>query len=132
MSPSRKLLGALSITGLVLVYLFQQLDVAAMAGVSVPIHKFLFNRTIRFLLNDVFMIGVIYALFGERKYVVFALYVQLAGIVLFLLPYFALKLYFPAYNGPLISHLHRLILNPILLILLVLAFYYQRAQEKRR
>jgi exosortase F-associated protein len=119
-------IGTFCIGGLVAVFLFQRWDIAGMIGVDAPIIRFLFNRTIRFLLNDAFTIGLIYALFVERKYLIFALYVQLAGIVLFLLPYFVLKIYLPSYNGPLISFLHRLIVNPTLLMLLIPAFYYQK------
>jgi exosortase F-associated protein len=123
----RWLIGIACVTGLVLVYLFQKMDPA---GVLFPetgsLNRFLINRSIRFLLNDAFMIGLIYALFEERKYVIFALWVQLAGIIFFLIPYFILKVYFPGYNGPMISYLHRLILNPTLLLLLIPAFYYQK------
>jgi hypothetical protein len=124
---NRWLIGSACAIGLVVVYLFQKLDPAgALFPELSSIHKFLVNRTIRFILNDAFMIGIIYALFVERKYVIFALWVQLAGVILFLIPYFVLKLYFPGYNGPLISYLHRLILNPTLLLLLIPAYYYQR------
>jgi exosortase F-associated protein len=126
----RWIIGVLCVSGLLLVYLFQRLDPAAyLVSGGTTLTKFLLNRLIRFLLNDLFMIGLIYSLFPQRKYVVFALWVQLAGVVLFLLPYFALKIYFPGYNGPLISYLHRLILNPTLLLLLIPAYYYQ---EKAR
>jgi exosortase F-associated protein len=127
----RWLIGLLSIAGLLAVYLFQKTDVAAIFHLENPLHRFMVNRTIRFLLNDFFMIGLIYALFRERKYVVFALWVQLAGVIFFLLPYFCLKLYFPSYNGPLISYLHRLILNPTLLLLLIPAFYFQRFNQRQ-
>jgi exosortase F-associated protein len=122
----RWVIGTLAVFGLVAVFLFQKMNPAGALGFTVASHAFLVNRTIRFLLNDIFMIGLIYALFVERKYVVFALWVQLAGVVFFLIPYFVLKLYFPSYNGPLISYLHRLILNPTLLLLLIPAFYYQK------
>jgi exosortase F-associated protein len=105
--------------------------VASLAGFEgKDVHRFLINRTIRFLANDFLMVGLIYALFRERKYVVFALWVQIAGLVFFLIPYFILKLRFPMYNGPLISYLHRLIMNPTLLLLLIPAFYYQRSQHR--
>ena len=127
---TRIVVGILCASGLVAVYLFQRIDVADYLGVeSAHIYKFLINRSIRFLLNDALAIGVIYALFKERKYVIFSLYVQVIGVVLFLLPYFVLKIYFPAYNGPLISFLHRIILNPTLLMLLIPAFYYQRKKS---
>ena len=120
----RIIIGVLSILGLIGVYLFQRTDVAAYFGSdSGNVTRFIINRTIRFLLNDLFAIGVIYALFVERKYLIFSLWVQVAGVVLFLVPYFILKLNFPSYNGPLISYLPRLILNPTLLLLLIPAFY---------
>ena len=131
MKELRIVIGILSVAGLVAVFLFQEIDVAAHLGSDASaINRFLINRTIRFLLNDAFAIGIIYALFVEKKYVIFSLYVQLAGVVLFLIPYFILKLYFPAYNGPMISFLHRLVLNPTLLMLLIPAFYYQRKLER--
>ena len=125
----RVVVGLCCMGGLVAVFLFQRFDIAGLMGIEASINRFLMNRTIRFLLNDALTIGLIYALFVERKYVIFAIYVQLAGVVLFLLPYFILKIYFPSYNGPLISFLHRLIVNPTLLLLLIPAFYYQRAQN---
>lgn len=124
-------MGVASMIGLVVVFVFQHVNAAAWLGwAGSPLQTFLINRAIRFLLNDVFALGLIYALFFYRKYVVFAIYVQLAGVLLFLLPYFLLKLYWPAYNGPLISYLHRLILNPTLLLLLIPAFYYQQYSTK--
>lgn len=108
-------------------YLFQRFNLANIFGFQADgITNFLINRAIRFVLNDLFMLGIIYALFRERKYLVFALWVQLFGIVFLLLPYFVLKIYHPSYNGPLLSFLHRLVLNPTLLVLLIPAFYYQR------
>jgi exosortase F-associated protein len=124
----RIFVGALAAAGLVAVFLFQRFDVAQYWHLAdSALGRFLVNRAIRFMVNDVLAIALIYALFYERKYVLFAVWVQLAGVVLFLLPYFVLKVYFPAYNGPLLSFLHRLILNPTLLLLLIPAFYYQRS-----
>jgi exosortase F-associated protein len=128
---TRVFIGSFCVAGLVLVFLFQRIDIAGALGAESIIHKFLINRSIRFLVNDALAIGLIYALFMERKYVIFSVYVQLAGMVLFLFPYFILKIYYPAYNGPLISFLHRLILNPTLLMLLIPAFYYQRSLKQK-
>ena len=125
----RVFVGGLSMAGLVAVFLFQRIDVAEFLGIETLINKFLINRTLRFLLNDAFAFGLIYALFQDRKYLIFAFYVQILGMILFLLPYFVLKIYWPRYNGPLISFLHRLILNPTLLMLLIPAFYYQRKRH---
>lgn len=124
------IIGTLCAAGLAAVYLFQRIDLAALLGLAdTKMQRFLVNRTIRFLLNDAFMIGIIYALFREKKYLLFAIWVQLAGIVFLLIPYFILKVRFPNYNGPLINFLHRLILNPTLMILLIPAFYMQRKKN---
>lgn len=123
----RIVLGIVSVAGLIVVFLFQRINIAAAMEVSDhQIYQFIINRSIRFLLNDFLTIGLIYALFAERKYMIFALWVQGIGIVFFLIPYFILKIQYPAYNGPLLSFLHRLILNPTLLLLLIPAFYYQK------
>jgi len=115
--------------GLIAVFLFQR-DLAEGSIFSRDkFTVFVINRTLRFLLNDLFAIGLVYALFEKRKYVIFSLYVQLAGVVLFLIPYFIAKYHYPYYNGPMINFLHRLILNPTLLLLLIIAFYYQKRVE---
>ena len=122
----RIVLGALSVAGLILIFLFQRQDVASLVGVEKNIWNFFLNRSIRFLLNDLLAVVLIYALFVERKYVLFAIGLQVFGLVFVLLPYFVIKFNFPAYNGPLVSFLHRLVLNPLLILLLIPAFYYQR------
>ena len=124
--PGRILLLVLGMAGLLLIFLYQRTDFVGNLGAFTPGAKYIINRAIRFLLNDACMLLVIGSLFPERKYIVFAVWVQLIGLFLFLIPYFLLKLYFPHYNGPLISFLHRLVVNPVLLFLLVPAFFYQR------
>ncbi len=122
----RILLAAISVSGLLLVFLFQRQDVAALLGMESTFWRFIINRSIRFMINDALAILLIYALFYERKYVLFSVWVQVLGMVFILIPYFIIKFNFPSYNGPLISFLHRLILNPTLLLLLIPAFYYQK------
>ncbi len=122
----RFVLAVVSVSGLMLVFLFQRQDVALILGAEDHFWRFIINRSIRFILNDALAILLIYALFYERKYVVFSVWVQLFGMVFVLIPYFILKFNFPSYNGPLVSFLHRLVLNPTLLLLLIPAFYYQR------
>jgi exosortase F-associated protein len=123
---TRIVLAALAVAGLVMVFLFQRIDVGAVAGIDNASWKFIVNRSIRFLLNDALAILLIYALFQERKYVVFSIWVQLFGMFFILVPYFIIKFNFPYYNGPLVSFLHRLVLNPTILLLLIPAFYYQK------
>lgn len=132
-STIRWIAGCAGVGGLAFVFLFQNINVAAYLLNDVqPITLFLINRSIRFFLNDLFAILLIYALFPYRQYIIFALWTQLIGTVFILVPYFILKLNFPTYNGPLLSFLHRLILNPTLILLLIPAFYYQRSAHRNK
>ena len=115
-----------SLLGLICVYLYQRLDVAAALGIKTEMWNFITNRSIRFLLNDLLGILLIYALFQERRFVWFALLVQVFGLIFVLAPYFFIRFKYPELNGPLISFLHRLVFNPILVLLLIPAFYYQK------
>lgn len=131
MSGNQKLLrlsvGIACAVGLIFIFLFQRFDLAGWMGLQTGnTARFVVNRSIRFLLNDLFAIGLIFALFYERKYMIFAIVVQVIGMVVFLIPYFLLKIEYPGYNGPMISFLHRLVLNPTLLLLLIPAFYVQK------
>lgn len=121
----RYLIIAVSLLGLVLVYLFQR-DIQTFFNQAFDSKyiSFAVARTTRFVINDLLVVLLIYGLFNNRKYVIFALYVQVAGIVLILMPYLTIK-YFTNYNGPLVSYMHRLIVNPLLMLLLIPAFYYQ-------
>src|SRR5258708_1467294 len=99
--------------GLLIIFLFQQTDLATWIGIEDSSLKFIFNKSIRFLMNDFLVIGLIYSIFGELKFVIFALWVQAFGLIFILVPYFLIKLVWHTGNGPLISFLHRLVINPI-------------------
>ncbi|MBL7863228.1 MAG: exosortase F system-associated protein [Cyclobacteriaceae bacterium] len=122
--------GVASVGGLVLVFVFQHFSFAEAASIqATPLTLFFINRTARFLLNDALAIVLIWSLFNNRRYVIFAIWVQVFGLVFFLLPYFMLKAWHPGYDGPLVSFMHRLVLNPTLLLLLIPAFYYQSRKQ---
>lgn len=126
----RWLIGLSSVAGLLLLFLFQRINFAAMLHLDGATAMFIFNKTLRFVVNDVLMIGIIFSLFAQKRFILFALAVQVIGIVFILIPYFVLKLYFHTGNGPLISFLHRLILNPTLMALLIPAFWLQTRNHK--
>lgn len=116
---------------LVLVYLFQHLNyIAILLGQNVqnvgPKTVFSINKTIRFIINDTMTVLVIYAVFYNRKYVVFAIAVQVFGLLVLLPTYLVFKWHYPGYNGPMINYLHRLTLNPVLLMMLIPVFMFQR------
>lgn len=132
--------------GLFLIYLFQDyLDFYAILfefkapenlGYAsefkdVEVLPFVVNKTFRYLLNDLFAIAIIYAIFEEKKYVRFAFYVLLFGLLVLLPTYIVVYLLQPEGFSSMLGHLHRVVMNPVLMMLLIPAFFYQRrmAQE---
>lgn len=129
LQPDRKLrimLIILSSTSLGIVFLGQRWDYSALLGLNTDYQiQFIANRIIRFLINDNLVLLLIYAIFYDKKYVKFGLAVEAFGFFFLLIPYFILKYSFEI-NPMYISFIHRLIINPTLMILLIPAIYIQR------
>lgn len=145
MSPQRWILLVGGLTGLVAVYVLQDfLNFYAVffrgQWPPPPLHygisyqdlealPFAVNKIMRYLVNDLLSIAVIYAIFGQRSYVRFAMYVLLFGLVVLVPLYIYLYLQQPAGFSSMLSHLHRLVMNPVLMLLLIPAFLYQRRMQ---
>ena len=128
-------LALLAILMLVLMYMLQRTNyciiIYTTVGLELPSTntQFIFNRTLRFLINDLSVILLIYAIFESRGLVKIAFLVQLFGLLVVLPFYFYFKLMLEGpseISSPLLSFVHRIIVNPILMLLLIPAFYYQR------
>ena len=120
---------------LVLVFLFQKFSYyhffAGIVGYSGHVHEytvFIINKTTRLLINDTTCLVLIYALFYNTKYIRLGAFVQLIEMFLILPAYFIVKLNLEGdseISSPLLSQFHRLIVNPTLMILLIIGFFYQ-------
>ena len=112
------------------VYLFQRFDYAALVSDAWhPNVVFVVNRTVRLILNDVACMLLIFAIFQRRQYLVVAFYVFLFELFILLPVYFAIKLSLEGdteISSPLLSFIHRLIVNPMLMVVLMGGFFYQR------
>jgi hypothetical protein len=137
----KPLLISMALLVLVGVFIFQRFNYTVAFTSSLPpalqIENanavFVINRTIRLILNDLACMALIYGLFGKRQYLVLAFYVFLIELF-FLLPlYFVIKLTLEGdaeLSSPLLSHFHRLIVNPLLMLLLMAGLLYQRIRAK--
>lgn len=83
------------------------------------------NKTFRYLLNDIFSILIIQGIFLKKSYTRFAFVLMAFGLFILLPVYF--YIYFLAVPGfsSMISHFHRIVLNPVLMMLLIPALWYQ-------
>lgn len=124
-----------AVGGLVAVYLGQRTDLFGwlFPAAAHPSLAFVFNKTIRFLLNDSFCLLLVWLIFGGGSYVRVAFIVFLFEFCVLLPLYFGLKLMLEGpgeISSPLLSQLHRLIVNPTLMILLMAGFYYQQTRRR--
>lgn len=123
-------------TGIILlgiVYIFQRINLAGVAGDLPPNVIFIINRTLRLILNDLACFLIIFALFQERKYLKIAFLAFLLELLVILPAYLIIKLTLEGdseISSPLLSQVHRLIVNPMLMILLMAGFIYQRYIKK--
>jgi exosortase F-associated protein len=116
---------------LVSVYIFQRVNLTSVMDTSNlhPNTSFIVNRTLRMLLNDIACFLLIYAIFKERKYLKVAFWLFLAELFIVLPVYLVLKLLLEGdseISSPLLSQIHRLIVNPTLMIVLIAGFVYQK------
>jgi exosortase F-associated protein len=135
-SRERLTLMAIALGGIALVFLFQGVDILSLCSSCTfhPYTHFVVRKTVRVLLNDSLMLLFIHALFRDRSVTRLAWYIQLVDTLVLLPIYLIVKL---SYEGdaeismPLLSQLHRLIVNPTLMVLLIPAVYYQRIRAKQ-
>jgi len=132
----RTLIFFLCFLGLVTVYMFQQYSYAHFfyKDITSPQMIFIINKSARLILNDTLCLGLIYAVYYKANYVKLGSLVQLVEMLVLLPLYFYFKLTLEGdseISSPLLSQIHRLIVNPMLMILLMIGFYYQMRITKK-
>ncbi len=133
---------ALSLVVLLTVYLFQRVSYAAVMNevlpevlqIVNPNTVFIVNKTVRLILNDLACIIIIYAIFEKRMYLKASFYLFLVELFVMLPVYLIMKLNLEGtseLSSPLLSQIHRLIVNPLLMFLLMMGFVYQRLTREK-
>ncbi|WP_127121204.1 exosortase F system-associated membrane protein [Chryseotalea sanaruensis] len=139
MLPSYSRLAWMLLSFLVLagVYLLQDafsLNQSLALGLSAET-DFVLKKLIRIVLNDTAALVLIYAWFYDAKITRLAFLLQLVDTFILLPVYLVLKLSIEGtaeISVPLLSQLHRLIVNPTLIILLIPAIYFQRIMYSQK
>jgi exosortase F-associated protein len=129
-SKTRALYSILAITTLIALYIFQRFNYADLISTSfVPNTQFIINRTIRFFFNDLAVILLIYAIYSNKALLKIAFSIQLIEMLVILPLYFYIKLTLEGsseISSPLLSFIHRIVVNPIIMLLLIPAFWFQK------
>lgn len=88
--------------------------------------KLFFSMGFRFYLNSIISIGLLKMLFDDSKVVKFSIFLYSVFGILFMVTFFFILLKFGETNKMNLFYIRRFIIQPILLILFIPAFYYQK------
>lgn len=133
----RWMMGFLALLILLLVFIFQHFSYAHLVNLILPDRwsmtnpnlVFAVNRVFRMILNDLACLLLIHAIFRETRYVKAAFILFLVELFIILPLYLAVKLTLEGnseISSPFLSQIHRMIVNPLLMFLLMAGFVYQR------
>lgn len=130
MSNKRILYLIIAITTLIALYIFQRFNYSELiSSTLLPNTQFIINRTIRFFFNDLAVILLIYAIYNNKALLKIAFGIQLVEMLIILPIYFYIKLSLEGaseISSPLLSFIHRIVVNPIIMLLLIPAFWFQK------
>ncbi|WP_353083714.1 exosortase F system-associated protein [Flavobacterium sp.] len=88
--------------------------------------KLFFSMGFRFYLNSIISIGLLKVLFDDSKVVKFSIFLYSVFGILFMVTFFFIILKFGETNKMNLFYIRRFIIQPLLLILFIPAFYYQK------
>lgn len=132
----RWIVGSIGFIAITAVYLFHNYNIGGTFFSQVSQEaRFILGKTFRFLVNDAASLMIIAALFNGRKYLRIGYLLFLFELLVLLPVYFFLKLYLEGdseISSPLLSQLHRLIVNPLLMLILIVGFFIQEHKTKSR
>lgn len=132
-NPGRIVLIALAIVGLMLSFLLQQVDLLHYTQINAhPYVHFGIRKAVRVVINDMCMLLLIRLWFNNNAITKLAWNVLLIDTLVLLPIYLALKLVLEGDNeisSPLLSQLHRVIVNPTLMILIIPGVYFHRLKS---
>ena len=100
-------------------------------GKSLPDYegfKLFLNTFLRYFLNTIFSILLIFQIFKEKKLVVFVSWLYLFLFVVLAVIYFGL-LYSKTSDYLVLFYVRRFLIQPLFLVLFIPAFYYQRKSK---
>jgi exosortase F-associated protein len=90
---------------------------------------FLMGLLFRYGLNSVLSLGLIYVLFKDLLMIKFASFLYLFFFVALIVLFFSIIYYSGSHNNWLLFYVRRFLIQPILVLLFIPAFYYQKVNK---
>ncbi|MDP2088781.1 MAG: exosortase F system-associated protein [Flavobacteriaceae bacterium] len=91
--------------------------------------KLIIHIFFRYSLNSSVSLAIIYLVFVKRDIVLFSIWIFIIGFVVFAIPYYFIITNYNKENYLLLFYVRRFLIQPILLLFLLPAFYYQKLTE---
>jgi len=91
--------------------------------------KLVLSTTIRYVLNSIISLLILFQFFKDRSVVKFSAYVYTIGYILFLIFYLYFVLNPKQEDYYLFFNIRRFLIQPLILLLLLPAFYYNRLHK---
>jgi exosortase F-associated protein len=107
-------------------------DISNKAAGAFTKPEFAVNKIIRYAINDISSMAIIWSIFQRKDFIKFSVLVFLFGLLILLPVYLTLFFTLEKELGVVLHYYHRLVVNPTLLLLLIPAFFYQQSVEKQK
>jgi len=96
---------------------------------DIVIGKYFWHIFLRYALNTIISLAIIYLIFNESKKILFSIKFYIAAFLFLSLWLFLILKFDMSESYLLIFYLRRFLIQPLFLFVLVAAFYYQKLQE---
>ncbi|MGV9003208.1 exosortase F system-associated membrane protein [Flavobacterium sp.] len=102
-----------------------------MAFPKFNVFKLFFSLGFRFYLNMVISLGLLYVLFDDKKIVKFSILLFMILGSILLISFFFVLTFFAEESKMTLFYIRRFLIQPILVILFIPGFYYQKKMSKQ-
>ena len=96
---------------------------------NIDIIKLFFSMGFRYYLNSIISLGLLRLLFNDSKIMKFSIFLYSIFGIIFMVAFFFVLIKFGETNKMNLFYIRRFIIQPILLILFIPAFYYQKKMK---
>lgn len=102
--------------------------------VKLPLPEFdglqlFFGLFLRFLLNTVLSLAILYFLFRDKEMITFVSFLYVILFVVLIVAFFCVLHFFKNQENLLLFYVRRFLIQPLFLILFIPAFYYQKIKN---
>ncbi len=94
--------------------------------------KLALNTTLRFLMNSLCSLGIIYMIFKDKLVLRFSIFIFIVSYIILLVPFLYFVISPKQEDYYLFFNIRRFLIQPIILILLLPALYYNKLKSRQK